>query len=295
MKLEGKMKKLFALGVVLVFSQLSSAVAEETVTEEAHRFHFSAEFGARWEDNIGLTGDDTNPDFIGDAEFDDVTYQYSATLGYDVFRTRSQEVSVSVTPFYNRVDDLSGLTNWGVTTGIQYRGEIGPAFTDPWYGASIDYTFADFDESRIRKGDWLEAELIVGKRFNPKFGMSGGARWLDRNQENSTGLCPSNVNVDCPGNWGPDEVFEQERWGAFIHADWFFSEKTSFFVEYSYWDGDEDATSPLLGCGRSDSPCRQNTADTFADDPAFGDAQFATRGTRPFTVWRVDAKQQVIE
>ena len=34
MKLEGKMKKLFALGVVLVFSQLSSAVAEETVTED---------------------------------------------------------------------------------------------------------------------------------------------------------------------------------------------------------------------------------------------------------------------
>lgn len=290
------MNKLFAIVGVLAFLPLTSVVAEESMAEDAHRFHFSTEFGTRWEDNIGLTGDDTNPDFVGDAEFDDLTYQFSATLGYDLFRTRSHEISASVTPFYNRVDDLGGLTNWGLTTGMQYRGEIGPAFTDLWYGFSVDYTFADFDESRIREGDWWEAELIVGKRFNPKFGLSGGARWLDRGQDNDKGLCPTRSNADCPGFWGPDEVFEQERWGAFIHADWFLTDKTSFFIEYSYWDGDEDATSPLRGCNRSDSPCLVNTADTFADDPAFGNAQFgALANPVPFTVWRVEAKQHIVE
>ncbi len=293
------MDKLFVFVAVVFLLPMESVFAQAGESgADNSRFHIGLEVGSRWEDNIGLAPDDTDPEFVGDDEIDDLTLSLAVNLSYDLVRRQGQEFSVSVTPFYNHVDDLDGLSNWGLIGGLEYRGEFGPAFTDPWYSISASYTVTDFDDSRIREGDWFEAEASIGKRFSPRFGISGGARWLDRSQDNDDRLCPNRLtSVNCPGNWREDQVFEQERWGVFVHADWFFSDKTSLFFEYSYWDGDEDSTAPLRG---GVDPGWLNNQDVFADDPAFGQALFVRsngipRPLRDFVVWRIEAKQHVYE
>ncbi|MEM9623904.1 MAG: hypothetical protein AAF993_19845 [Pseudomonadota bacterium] len=263
------------------------------------RFNFSVELGTRWESNINLGGDEVDPQFVGDEQLDDLTYQLAATVSYDLIKQPSREFSISLTGFYNGVDDFSDLTNKGVTLALQYNGEFGPAFTAPWYSINISQTYADFD-SRIRDGDWLEAELQLGKRFTPKFGASFGVRYLDRNQDNSTRLCPERANVNCPGFWREDQVFDQERIGGFLHFDWFAADKTSLFFEYSYWEGDEDATVALRNVGATGRPGWLNIHDIFADDPAFGrysinnNGNFVENGPL-YIVWQVDVTQHVFE
>ncbi len=261
------------------------------------RFNFGVELGTRWESNINLGGDEVDPQFLGDEELDDLTYQISATIGYDLIKQQSREMSISLTGFYNGVDDYSDLTNKGYTLALSYNGEFGSAFTAPWYSINVSQTFADFD-SRIRDGDWLEAEIQLGKRFTPKFGASAGIRYLDRDQDNSTGLCPERSNVNCPGFWREDQVFDQERVGGFLHFDWFVRDKTALFFEYSYWEGDEDATVPLRPAFSSGLPGWLNIHDVFADDPAFGRYSFNNNGTIAeslYIIWQVDVTQHVFE
>lgn len=256
---------------------------------------FSSDFSVRRDDNIGfapsITSDYTPAALRQNAtlKFDDITTRIAGTVSYDVLRDSGREFVLSATPFYARVSDLDGLSNYGVSVDATYRGEFGSAFTDPWYSASAGYTLIRFDDSDIREGGWFDLALTVGKRFSPKFGISGGARYFDRSQENKSGLCPntpSSVNPDCPVSWRQGEVFELSKWGAFAHGDYFVSDKTALFIEYSYWDGDEASTFSF--------PNSQPTP--FADDPAFGTAWVAGNGTAiDYRVWRVQAKQHIVE
>lgn len=291
----------FTIGVLLSGMPVQESAAAED--QSGDRLSFGIDLGARWEDNINLAGDDVDVEYVGSGpEFDDWTTSLTGSVSYAFIQSSGAELTGSLSAFYNDVNDIDGLSNWGGTAGLSFRGEFGAAFTDPWYSVSVDYTTAEFDDSRIRDGDWISAEAMVGKRFNPKFGMSAGARYLTRDQDNSTGLCPNRSNPDCPGNWREYEVFDQDRWGLFLHADWFITDRTSLFAEFSYWDGEEDATLPLRngngGGGRF--PGWLNGQDIFADDPVFGRASFRNAGngnisTADYIVWRVEAEQHVWE
>ncbi|MCR9261590.1 MAG: hypothetical protein NXH95_17875 [Pseudomonadaceae bacterium] len=272
-------------------------------TSEDSSWTVGVDIGTRWDSNINLASDEFDSQYAGSsAEFDDFTSNINLNISYALIETASQELVATLSGFHNSVSDNNKLSNTGATIALDYRGEFGSNFTDPWYTLGIEYTIAEWDDSRIRDGDWIDLEAAIGKRFTPKFGLSGGLRYLKRNQKNSTRLCPNRSAVNCPGNWREDEVFDQERAGAFIHADWFISQSTSVYFEYSYWDGDEDGTLPLRNQNSAQveegSEGWLNGQDVFADDPAFG--RGAARYTNinrglDFIVWRVEAVQNVFE
>ena len=303
-----KKQAISSTAAALVLLLLGTSAAAQDAAGK--RSHFSLDLGVRWDDNIGLAPDDQDQEYIGDDQLDEFTTGLAIRYAYDVVSTQSSELTAGITGFYNAVADLEGLSNSGLTVDVAYRSEFGPEFTDPWYSLSASYTLASFQDSRIRDGDWFELEAMVGKRFSPKFGLSGGARYFDRSQDNDTRLCPNRpTRLNCPGvsaanpqGWSPDEVFEQDRWGVFVHADWFVSDNTALFAEYSYWDGDEDATLALRSAaGGQRDPGWLNGQDVFADDPAFGQPSFRNANTGAvtnnvdFIVWKVDTTQHVFE
>ena len=280
---------------------LAAAVAASVTTalpagaQGNNPWSFSGDFSVRRDDNIGLA-----PSVLTDVQaqaiaqnaqirFDDITTRIAGTVSYDVVRDSGREFVLSATPFYARVSDLDGLSNYGLSVDATYRGEFGGNFTDPWFSASAGYTLLRFDDSDVREGGIVELELILGKRFSPKFGISGGARYFDRSQENSSGLCPNRTDAqapNCPASWQSDQVFDLSKWGVFAHGDYFFNDKTALFLEYSLWDGDEAST---FSFGVSNPT-------PFADDPAFGTAFTTGNGTPiDYRVWKVDAKQHVVE
>lgn len=286
-----------AYGSLLIASLLVPAANAVAADGGEERLHFGIDVGVRWEDNINLGGDEVDTAYVGDEEFDDLTTGVSGTVSYDLLQRQGAKLNGGLTAFYNDVNDIDGLSNYGFTLALKFDGEFGPEFTDPWYSLTLEYTDAEFDDSKIRDGDWIDAEAMLGKRFNPQFGLSGGFRYHDRSQDNSRGLCPRRANPDCPGDWGEDEVFEQERWGVFVHADWFLTTDTSLYFEYSYSEGDEDATVALRG-GRD--PGWLNIQDTFADDPVYGLATFRNpvngfTSQTNYIVWKVEAEQNVYE
>ena len=278
----------------------ASAVLGVTLqaAEGASRFSFGVEAGMRWDDNIGLGPDDPaefRPENNDGDQFDDLTTRISGTLNYNAVESGSQEFVLSATPFYELVNDLDDLSNYGLTVQAAYRGEFGSEFTDPWYSATVGYTIVEFDDSRIRDGDWFEAELAIGKRFSPAFGLSGGARYFTRSQDNSTGLCPDVPSgPECDPSWDSGEVFNHDKWGAFAHADFFVGDKTAFFVEYSYWDGDAASTGAFdVRRATGNGGAAENI---FAEDPPFGVSYIAGNGVpRDYFVWRVEATQHIVE
>ena len=115
--------------------------------------------GVRFDDNINFGADDQDVQYTGEEQFDDITTSVAATFAYDLIATRSSELSAGITGFYDYVSDFDGLSNYGATVSLDYRGEFGPGFTDPWYSLGVSYTVIEFDDSRIRDGDWIRAHV----------------------------------------------------------------------------------------------------------------------------------------
>ncbi len=289
------MQAIHRAGLTAILAFLATGAMPASEAQDESPFSFSMDLSVRHDDNIGFapngTSDLWGPAITQESKifFDDITTRISGTVDYAVIEEASREFVLSATPFYARVSDIDGLSNYGIGVDATYRGEFGPDFTDPWYAVALGYTLIRFDDSDIREGGWLDVELTLGKRFSPKFGVSGGMRYFDRSQEDSSGLCPntvSSVTPDCPESWLSDEVFDLQKWGAFVHGDFFFTDETALFLEYSYWDGDEASSFPFA-----------NSQPTpFADDPVFGPAFVAGSGAPiDYRVWRVDGKQHVVE
>lgn len=291
-------KTFFNLQVVTATIGIAFAVPV-FAQENENRWSFSIEPSIRYDDNIGLGPD--NPDELQGGNrrvrFDDLTTRIEGTIGLTVAQEAQHEFLVSATPFYERVDDLDGLSNFGITLGALYRGEFGPQFTDPWFSAKAEYTVIEFDDSRVRDGDWLEFEVTLGKRFSPAFGMSIGGRYFTRSQSETDGLCPGRADPNCPGSptnlWRPGEVFEHEKAGGFLHADYFFGGKTQLFAEYSFWDGDAASTGAFLFGGSA--PAGPNGDNISADDVAFPLYTLPNGNDTWYRVWRVDTTQHVVE
>ena len=294
--------------VLLWFGGVANAAAQAdpptpqtapTTSAIPSNFSFAIETGVRYEKNIALSGDRVAS---GEAIFGDnngdTTAGIAAVVDYAAIAEPGRELVFTARPFYEKVDEFDDLSNFGISVSAAYRGEFGSAFTAPWYALSVGYTAIQFTDSDIRDGGWLDAELAVGARFSPRFGLSGGIRYFDRNQSDTSDLCPAMADGRCPGedagdfaDWNADSVFENSKWGLFAHADWFITSRTQVFVEYSFWDGEEATSSSFNGLGGTNPLLG---SDTFAEDPAFGN--FNAGGTpQPVLVWRLDARQHVFE
>jgi hypothetical protein len=253
---------------------------------EVDRLHFGADVSVRWDENIGLAGNDED-------EFDDVTTRVAGQLQYDIVAQAGREFVVKAELFYAQVADLSDLSNYGLMVGADYRGEFGPALTAPWYTIGVEYTTATFDDSDPRDGEWLDAEVVIGKRFSEKLNISSGFRYHRRWQRDDDPFCPQfpgNNNSCSTGTirWNGDDVFNQERMGVFVNAELNFGARTSGFVELSFVEGDEDATGRMSNfnfCGAGGGPGGANSGcNTFTNDLAFG----SKPGVPWFQVWKVD-------
>jgi hypothetical protein len=252
---------------------LSAAAAAQ---DSEPRFSTAARVSLGWEDNIALMAAEND-------KIDATTTELAVALGYKLVQTPDLEIAASLTPFYEWVSDVGDLSNYGATLGVDLRGAFGREFTDPWYSIGLDYTLAEFKDSDPRDGDWIELELAAGKQFSPRFGISGGYRYLQRWQDDSNPEC---VTAGCAPqfNWQTDEVFDLEKHGAFVHADLFLLESTDLFVEYSYWNGD------VAVAGR---PAAPNAV--VVDDLALEGFRNPNGSQGEFRVWRADADQHVVE
>ena len=259
--------------------------------------HFSADMEVRWDENIGLAG-------ASEDEFDDITTRIAGKMVYDLLVETGREFTIDGQVFYAQVADLSDLSNYGLEIGADYRGEFGSALTAPWYTIGLDYTIAQFSDSEPRDGSWLDLEVVIGKRFNETFNLSGGVRFHQRWQSEDDPFCPQfpNNNNSCTVgtiDWNGDDVFNQERFGYFINAEVNFGARTSAFFEWSYASGDEDATGqsgnfPKCGAGGvaggANSGCN-----IFTNDLAFGQFLNAAGNPRFYQVWKAEVVQRVYE
>jgi hypothetical protein len=277
--METKINKILStaiLSTVMLGASMTEAQSAPDSSGDTDHLHFGLFGEVRYDDNIGFSGDSKD-------EVDDITTTVKGDLSWDFINDGSREFSGGGSLFYSNVSDLSGLTHWGAVVNLDYRGEFSPEFTAPWYGFSADFTWADFDDSEVREGYWAEIEAVLGKRFSPALGMSGGLRYFDRTQTGD-GVAPAGANV----NWQENKVFDQSRWGAFIHGDWFIGERTVLFAEYSYWDGDIASTARFPQQGTL-----SNNRDTFSWDEAFGPAGPGIENS--WVVWKADAKKHIGE
>lgn len=232
---------------------------------------FGFEGGFRYDSNIGFSPDD-------DDEFDVWTTQVSGGVDWTAVNTGEFELVFSGDGFYNYVSDLNDLTNYGLTGGIAFRNFFGTDLTSPYLGLDAEVTYIKFDDSDLREGYWTDWRFTLGKRLNQRWGVSVGARYFRRWQDNDTAGPEGTLLED------GDEVFDQQKAGGFAHIDFFAGADTTLFFEFTYFSGDVVATATVPSFGFP--PVVEPGFTPIALDPAFGSDQFA---------WRLDADQYIVE
>ena len=260
------LRGMVALPAALVCCAQATQAAESPFT-------VAANLSVGWEDNIALIADEED-------KIDAAVTRFGLNLGYQLAQTTTYQLEASLTPFYEWVSDVEDLSSYGATVGLALRGAFASDFTAPWYSIGLDYTIARFKDSDPRDGDWIEAELALGKRFTPSFGIHGGYRYQQRWQQDDDPEC---VTGGCAPqfNWLIDEVFDLERHGVFLHADLMPVESTNVFLEYSFWNGDVGVA------GRGAVP------DVAVVDDLALEGYDGNPGI--FRVWRAEADQHVAE
>jgi len=184
---------------------------------------------ARYDDNIGLAPDSSS-------ERDVVTLSMAGGLSWSPVQSATDDLSVSAGLFYDGVQQLEDLSNYGATAGVSYTHQFGSNFGAPWIRLSLDGVYREYEDSEVRDGYSGDAKLAFGKRFGPKFEASVGVRYQMREgtDDNPEGaLAGANS----------DEVFDQDRDGAFLRLDFSPTPRTSIFFEYNYFSGDVASTA----------------------------------------------------
>ncbi len=219
----------------------------------------------RYEDNIGLAADSSS-------ERDTVTMTAAAGLTWTPLQSTTDETAVSASLFFDGVQELEDLSNYGVKIGVSHMHQFGADFGAPWVKLSLEGVLREYEDSEPRDGYSAEARLGFGKRFGPKFEASLGAIYQMRE---STDDNPEGTLIGT----NSDEVFDQERAGGFIRLDYFAGPKTSLFVEYNYFSGDVTSTSNIAN---------------FANGLQFDRVRdFAFEEGASFLAYKIDADQNV--
>jgi len=229
---------------------------------------------ARYDDNIGLAPDSSS-------ERDVITLTMAGGLSWAPIQTATDEVAVSAGLFYDAVQELEDLSNYGATAGVSYTHQFGSNFGAPWIKVSLDGVFREYEDSEVRDGYSGDAKLAFGKRFGPKFEASVGVRYQIRestedNPEGSQGPGPIIPTI---ADTNSDEVFDQERDGAFLRLDFSPTPRTAIFFEYNYFSGDVASTADFT---------------MFPGGLQFDRARdFAFEEGSRYVVYKIDADQDV--
>lgn len=191
---------------------------------------FSTELSARarYDDNIGFAPDDPS-------RKDVFSTRVSGTVSWAAVSRPLDSARVVLTPFYEGVQKLEDLSNYGVSLGASYRHQLNEAVTAPWVSLQAQGTLLRFEDSDLRDGYLVDAELAVGKELGARLGVAFGYRYQNRV---STKNLPEGTILDARSN----EVFDQERDGPFAKVEYSPAPRTTLFGEYQYVEGEVAAT-----------------------------------------------------
>jgi hypothetical protein len=244
---------LFATSTVLFFS--SGALASDP--------GFSVDANVRYDDNLGFASS-------SDDKVDDLTFGIGAGMDWLFVQDATTEAGINLGLYHREVMDTDDLSHYGLDAGVQYRGQSGADLDAFWWKLAGNIKTLKFRDSDVRDGYIWEAGASVGKRFNQRFGLSGGYRYERRA---STDDSPSGQM----GTWNPDKVFDLKKDVVFVQADVSLGAVSTLSGSFTYKDGTE-ATSGRFGVlgGWID----------WAWDPAFGPG---------WQVWKIDAEQYIYD
>jgi hypothetical protein len=220
---------------------------------------------ARYDDNIGLAPDSAS-------KRDDVTLRLAGSVIWQPIKTVTDETTVSLTPFYDGVQSLTDLSNYGATLALTHLHQFGNSFTAPWIEVHADGTILEYEGSELRDGYKGEGRVTLGKRFSPLFTASLGYRyqWRRTTNDNPEGTLP---------NGNSNKVFHQDRDGPFVRLDLSPTPKTLLFFQYDFLQGDVASTADPRN---------------FENGFLFARARdFAFEEGSRFLVWRIDADQNI--
>jgi hypothetical protein len=224
---------------------------------------FSTDLKIRYDDNIGWAP-------VSADKVSDFTTQLDAAVNWVPVRSATAELAFDAGAYYAWVADLTDLSHYGLTVDADYSGQANPELTAFWWDLNAKFVSLTYQDSDIRDGWAAEASVTVGKRFNEKFGLSGGLRYEKRA---STDNNPANQ----PPNAMAQDVFDLENFAAYIRAAFSLGASTDLYAEYTFRSGDVAST------GREFSNGGQFAR---AFDYAFGPE---------YIVWRIDADQNIID
>lgn len=220
---------------------LSAAITLPVAAAEEKASPFDISLGAsfRYDENIGLAPKTDQVSHV-DQEKDDVSSTVELTLNWQVVQDATREVSANVRPYYEGVQSLNDLTNYGASVGFSWREQFSSAFDSPYFSLAIDGRWMEFDDSEPRDGYQVDARLGIGKRFGPRFGAEIG--YLYHYRVSTDDSPEGSIDFPAPLQANSADVFDLDRQGGFLHLDWFASERTTVFFEYNYLDGDVVST-----------------------------------------------------
>ncbi len=236
-----------------------------SATEPPSPFSWHATVDARYDENIGLAPD-------SGSKRETLTTHIEAGVSWQAVQNATQELSLTVAPFYNGVATLADLSNYGVAADLNFQQAFGTEFTAPFVSTDVKFQWQEYDKSEIRDGYRVDAELAIGKQFNPRFSASIGAKYHYRVSTNSN---PEGGLL----NRNSDDVFDVDRYGPFFKLSFSPTPKTNLFFEYNYMTGDVAAT------GRGTEFNNQEAFDAARD--------FAFEEGIDFVAWRIDADQNI--
>lgn len=261
-KISKQLQQLAALGLGL---GIALAPPLTTAAESPSALTWHTTLDARYDENIGLAPDSAS-------KRETLTTHIEGGLNWQAYQSTTQDLSFTVAPFYNGVSTLADLSNYGVALSLNFQQQLGASFTSPFIATEVKAQWLEYQDSEIRDGYRVDAQLALGKQFNPRFSASIGAKYhyrVSTNDNPQGGLLDRNS----------DDVFDVDRYGPFIKLEYSPAPKTNFFFEYNYMTGDVAAT----GNG------------TAFNNPAAFDAarDFAFEEGINFVTWRIDADQNI--
>ena len=226
---------------------------------------FSADAGIRWEDNIGLAS-------ASDDKVEDFTIELGAGLDWNFVETATAEVGVHGGVYHQEVDEISDISRSGFEGTAHYQGQSSGDLTAFWWKFDGEIRTLKHRDSEIRDGYIWELGVAIGKRFNQKFGLSGGYRYERREATEDAGQNPI---------WRSNEVFDLKKDVLFVMGDFALGPVTTLFLEFTYKEGDEATSGRFI-----DEFGWLGTSIPWGWDSAFGP---------DYQVWKVDAKQYIYE
>ena len=252
---------------------VATSSTHATAQDAPSRFSASAAVESRYDSNIALAPQSSS-------ERDDLSTRVSFSGVLQARQTATQDLKLSVTPFYEGVADLSDLSRYGVGVQATFRQQLSPAFTAPYVRVSATADWQEYEDSEPRDGFEGEADVAVGKQFSPKLGAELGYRY--RFQRSTNNSPEGRATPDALGRLtvrGAADVFDTDNHGGFVRLLLDPIPRWSATLEYNYMTGDVSASSDILEFVNPEQ------FDTVRD--------FALEEGTQFQAYRIDADQHI--